>query len=226
MPPGEFLYVKWRLKQSGQVYEDKVDLKNHFPADITDFNVHFFIRGPQLYIYLISPEKRPLSWPIGPLREYQSLKQYQIYPYPENTKSTMVNHYFSFNTIADSPEAVTVLDYQYGNSLLDGTHLDKELAYLGKLTSQTDVYGTMEPGNFLYVKWRIEHSQKVYEDRVDLKNRLPVNMSNFRVHFIVNGSQLYVYLIPPEKQPLSLPIGLKKTYTDLTQYQIYPRPAK
>lgn len=30
MPRGEFLYVKWRLKRSGEVYEDKVDL--HDPS--------------------------------------------------------------------------------------------------------------------------------------------------------------------------------------------------
>lgn len=54
---GDFLYVKWRLKQTGEVYEDTVDLKSRLPADITDHRIHFVIRGPQLYVYLISPER-------------------------------------------------------------------------------------------------------------------------------------------------------------------------
>jgi hypothetical protein len=80
IPRGDTLYVKWRIKSTGAVYEDTVDLRNRLPADITHHRIHFVIRGPQLYVYLISPEKRPVNWPTGPLRMYSDLKVVTIYP--------------------------------------------------------------------------------------------------------------------------------------------------
>ena len=82
MPRGEFIYLKWRSKSTGQVYEDKVDLKDRLPADMTNYTVTFFMKGSQLYVYLISPveDRRPASWPKGPIRMYDHLKEYQLYP--------------------------------------------------------------------------------------------------------------------------------------------------
>jgi hypothetical protein len=82
MPRGEFLYVKWRSKSTGQIYEDRVDLKDRLPADLTHYTVTFFMKGPQLYVYLISPrtDRRPESWPKGPIEMYDYLKEYQLYP--------------------------------------------------------------------------------------------------------------------------------------------------
>ena len=79
---GEFLYVKWRDKQSGQVFEDRVDFSGRLPAKLTGYIVTFFVKGPQLYVYLLSPHKdrRPSSWPEGPMKLFRSLKQYEIYP--------------------------------------------------------------------------------------------------------------------------------------------------
>jgi len=57
----------------------------------------------------------------------------------------------------------------------------------------------MLPGDSLYVKWRIKSTSEVYDDTVDLKSRLPEDIANNRIHFIIKGSQLYVYLITPER---------------------------
>lgn len=77
---GEFLYVKWRLKSTGQVYEDNVDLRQRLPDDIKDHRVHFIIHGAQLYIYLITPERRTKDEPaIGP-EMYRYRKTILIYP--------------------------------------------------------------------------------------------------------------------------------------------------
>ncbi len=86
IPRGEFLYVKWRINATGEIYEDRVDLRNRLPTDITDYTITFFMKGPQLYVYLISPEsdRRPKSWQKGPIRLYSYLKQYQIYPVQPN----------------------------------------------------------------------------------------------------------------------------------------------
>lgn len=82
MPVGEFLYVKWRLKATGEVLEDKVDLRNRLPRDMTDHELTFVIEGRQLYVYIVTPQpvtskdKAPLlrTW----LSRYN--RAYEIYP--------------------------------------------------------------------------------------------------------------------------------------------------
>lgn len=77
---GDALYVKWQIKSTGEVFEDTVDLRHRLPADITRHRIHFVIKGPQLYVYLISPERRSVDQPpIGP-RRYDFLKVDTIYP--------------------------------------------------------------------------------------------------------------------------------------------------
>ncbi|HJV80756.1 hypothetical protein [Noviherbaspirillum sp.] len=77
---GQFLYVKWRIKSTGNVYEDTVDLRHRLPRDIEHNEVYFMVRGPQLLVYLISPEPRSPGMPaIGPSM-YRSRKVTQLYP--------------------------------------------------------------------------------------------------------------------------------------------------
>jgi hypothetical protein len=138
---------------------------------------------------------------------------------------TMVNHHFSFDTISDHSDA-EVLDYQYGSSRQFGTHADKERVQLGQVFPAWNTYGAMPRGDVLYVKWRIKQSGEIYEDRVDLKTRLPADITNWRIHFAIKGPQLYVYLISPEKRSASSPAGPLKMYADLKQSQIYPDQTK
>jgi len=135
----------------------------------------------------------------------------------------MVKHSFSFDTFVDSPDA-EVLDYQYGSSGQFGTHANKEAVQLGRKFGQWNTTGVMPRGEFLYVKWRLKPSGQVYEDKVDLTTRLPADITNHRIHFVIKGAQLYVYLISPEteKRPPSWPAGPLRMYRDLKQHQIYP----
>lgn len=57
MPRGEYLYVKWRIKATGEILEDRVDLTKRLPADMTNYGLHFAIYGSQLYVYLFPPVK-------------------------------------------------------------------------------------------------------------------------------------------------------------------------
>ena len=80
MRVGGSLFVKWRIKSTGAVHEDTVDLRPRLPPDITDHRVHFIVRGSRLHVYLISPRHRPPDMPpIGP-RAYRYLKATVIYP--------------------------------------------------------------------------------------------------------------------------------------------------
>ncbi len=74
------LYVKWRVLSTGNQYEETIDLRNRLPSDMTNHEVHFSIRDNQLYVYLITPERRPAdSLPNGPIAT-QYLKTLTIYP--------------------------------------------------------------------------------------------------------------------------------------------------
>ncbi len=137
----------------------------------------------------------------------------------------MVNHHFSFDALEDSPD-IEVLDYQYGNGRQFGTHAEKERVALGQVFSGWNTYGAMPRGEFLSVKWRIKQSGQVYEDRVDLTHRLPADIAEFRIHFVIKGSQLYIYLISPDKRPASLPVGPVRAYEYQKQDQIYPDQSK
>jgi len=87
-PRGDSLYVKWRIKSTGEVFEDTVSLRERLPADITRNRIHFVIKGPQLYVYLIKPQKLPAGSPKGPLRMYSDLEVITIYPDQSEKKHT------------------------------------------------------------------------------------------------------------------------------------------
>jgi len=133
----------------------------------------------------------------------------------------MVHHSFGFDTRHDSPD-VEVLDYQYGNGTQFGTHADKERVLLGEDFPSDNISGLIPRGDTLYVKWRDKRSHHVYQDRVDLKNRMPQDISDLTVYFLIKGPQLYVYLIYPGLKDASVPEGPIIMYRHQRQVQIYP----
>lgn len=132
-------------------------------------------------------------------------------------------HSFSFDMHIDSPD-MEVLDYQYGSNRQDGTFMPKGMVKRGVFIKQHSTSGFKPRGEFLYVKWRSKSTGQVYEDRVDLMDRLPADMTNYTVTFFMKGPQLYVYLISPEedRRPASWPKGPMRMYDHLKEYQLYP----
>ena len=60
----DFLFVKWRIKATGEVLEDTVDLKRRLPRDFSRHTVHFTVDDRQLYVYLIGwDNKKPQNCP-------------------------------------------------------------------------------------------------------------------------------------------------------------------
>ncbi len=77
---GDTLYVKWRLKATGQQFEETVDLKAVLPREMERQRIHFVAQDRTLFVYLIDPVPRPADWrAIGP-RKYQYEKVTQIHP--------------------------------------------------------------------------------------------------------------------------------------------------
>jgi hypothetical protein len=106
----------------------------------------------------------------------------------------VVDHAFGFNVDKDSPTA-ELIDYRYGDSKDVGASNRDSRRKEGTSNQRASISGLMHRGDTLYVKWRIKDSGKEYEDTVDLKSRLPRSIKDQRIYFIIDGSQLYVYLI-------------------------------
>jgi hypothetical protein len=80
MSRGDFLYVKWRDRSSGEVGEDTVDLRSRLPADLAGSRIHFVIRDGRLLVYLISPRPRPPQLPASGPELYRHRSTTVIYP--------------------------------------------------------------------------------------------------------------------------------------------------
>ena len=82
MPVGDFLLVKWRLKATGEVIEQQVDLRGRLPRDMTDHELTFVIDGQQLYVYVVTPERKKAYAEPPVLRTWRSkfARAYEIYP--------------------------------------------------------------------------------------------------------------------------------------------------
>jgi hypothetical protein len=136
----------------------------------------------------------------------------------------VVFHSFSFNgkAYADGwADTVDLLEYSYGDQyrmVRDKVEPPRE-----RLGPSSGVSGAMPVGDFLYVKWRIKATAEVVEDRVDLRPLLPRDMTKHGLIFVIDGRQLYVYLITPTPKHEDDP-PILKTYRSLfnVTYEIYP----
>ncbi len=110
------------------------------------------------------------------------------------TGQKLTDHAFSFDARWDSPD-VEILNYRYGDSNLPGTRMPAALLREGGVSGSTGINGAFPRGDSLYVKWRIKATGEVFEDTVDMKSRLPEDITGQRIYFVIDGTQLYVYLI-------------------------------
>jgi len=114
-----------------------------------------------------------------------------------------VFHQFSFDAKNESPN-IQILDWQYGEKSAEydamqqtGLRASRSQVEAGIPDSAGGGAGVIPVGDFLYVKWRVMPGGEIFEDKVDLTKRLPKNMKFYALHFVVDGPQLYIYLIPP-----------------------------
>lgn len=103
-------------------------------------------------------------------------------------------HSLQFDPSRQSPNT-EILYYQYGNSREHGLRTNSEDAAKGKSRQGINISGDLPVGEFFYVKWRNTQSGQVYEDRVDLASRIPFSIARQALHPIIEGSQLYLYLV-------------------------------
>jgi len=96
MPLGEFLYVKWRIKETGEVLEDRVDLRERLPKNMAHHTLTFSIDERQLHVFVVTPLPRKRTR-IDPARPWMVAEKpthltwlsesdwtYEIYPVQES----------------------------------------------------------------------------------------------------------------------------------------------
>jgi len=148
----------------------------------------------------------------------------------------VVNHGFEFDIRKDSP-GIDLLDYEYS------TRKPSKEAYLGiggsSIAQWNGIYGGFPVGNFIYMKWRVRSSGEIFEDRVDLRGRLPRDITDHKIYCVIEGEQLYVFIVSSEtrkkidreelkkyeklsNQPLERMLSKTLTYKNVTK--IYPDP--
>jgi hypothetical protein len=133
----------------------------------------------------------------------------------------VVDHSFGFDALIDSP-GIRILNYRYGDSKFPGARNTDEELKLDRLAQRTGITGPMRRPDSLYVKWLVRSDNKIYEDTVDLRKRLPRDIRDLKVYYMVQGPQLYVYLIyPGPREPGVAPNG-PVTYRDRKVVTIYP----
>lgn len=134
----------------------------------------------------------------------------------------LVSHSFGFDTRKDAQDAV-VLDYRYGDSRLPLRPPEWAIK-AGRTFTFENIHGPMLKGDFLYVKWRSMTTGRIHEDTVDLRHRLPAEITDHTIYFMIHGVQLYVYLISPQNvaRTPDMPPSGPRTYHDRTIVTIYP----
>ncbi len=132
------------------------------------------------------------------------------------------DHSFSYDAEFDGwADKADLLEYRYGDKermTANAVKPGQERVGIGGTVS-----GPMPIGEFLYVKWRIKATGEVLEDRVDLRPLLPWDMDGCKVTFVIDGRQLYVYLVTNQNKPYESPPILKTYLSRLkVSYEIYP----
>ena len=134
----------------------------------------------------------------------------------------LVWHAFNFNGWNDGwARQVDLLEFSYGDQYRETRAKSTDGRTIG---SSDSVNGPMPVGEFLYVKWRLKATGEVLEDRVDLRHRLPRDMTDHELTFVIDGRQLYVYVVTPQLITSQYKAPLLRTWLSRynVAYEIYP----
>lgn len=122
----------------------------------------------------------------------------------------------------DNPD-VQVLDYWYGQSEKDTLIRMPAFRIKQGIPNQADSSaGLTERGDYLFVKWKDKKTGDIFDEKADLRYRLPNDITDTKVYFIVKENKLFVYLVTYKpKAPDEVAVGPSK-YWDSKNYLIYP----
>lgn len=110
------------------------------------------------------------------------------------TLTNRAYHSLNFRPGTESP-GIDLLAFRYGSSNHFGFRTPAADIAQGKTSAGAAISGDLPVGDDFYAKWRDKNTGQIYEDTVDLRSRVPYSMHKQELHPIIDGSQLYVYLI-------------------------------
>lgn len=142
------------------------------------------------------------------------------------TGPKVVSHSFNYDGVNDKwADKVDLLAYSYGDQY---QKLIRKAAEGSTVGAQGIVNGPIPVGEFLYVKWRLKATGEVLEQRVELRDRLPLDMTDHELTFLIDGRQLYVYVVTPRrKKSFDEPPILKTWRSEFAYaYEIFPTRGK
>lgn len=146
------------------------------------------------------------------------------------TGTKLVDHSFSFDGRNDGwVDSVELLAYSYGDQyyrVRNDIEKPRSGVFAGKssLPSSDGVSGPMPVGEFLFVKWRLKATGEVLQQRVDLRGRLPSDMAGHELTFVIDGRQLFVFVVTSERKKSYGEAPVLKTWRSnfAKAYEIYP----
>ncbi len=128
---------------------------------------------------------------------------------------------FSFGTYGENAD-IEILNVFYGIPNCPANYDSQYALYNGKPMQGTNMGGNHRRAWQLNVKWRVVSTGREYEENIDLRNRLPKDMTDYRLHFSIEAAQLKVYLITPERRPPDKPAIGPIPYQSLKTFIIFP----
>ncbi len=131
----------------------------------------------------------------------------------EKLESTLYG--FSFGGYGGTYD-ITLLDYDYGEFRARNIYGNNTVG------QRLNTFFNFPPARFLHVKWRINSTDKVYEETADLQGRLPRNMTGYTIYFALKGGALYVYLISSRLREPGASGCPERAYRDFRCARIYP----
>jgi hypothetical protein len=142
----------------------------------------------------------------------------------------LVVHAFNFDGRHDGwADQVDLLAFSYGDQYRmtqNSVERPRSEVFRGRssLPAAEGVNGLMPIGEFLSVKWRLKASGEVVEERVDLRDRLPRDMTNHQLTFVIDGRQLYVYVVTPRVQAVNVKQRTHRTWLSRynATFEIFP----
>ena len=131
-------------------------------------------------------------------------------------------HTFQFHIYHDNQDT-EILDYWYGQNATEPmVGVSKWRREHGVPKQGESIFGLTERGDYLYVKWRNNTTKKIYDDKVDLRFRLPKDIAMSTVYFMVKEGQLKIYVVSDaSKRPNEISIG-PYLFRDRKVTMIYP----
>jgi hypothetical protein len=130
---------------------------------------------------------------------------------PDNNR---VFQSFEFGSFGGKDSDIQILSVYYGIPGCPPNYDSEKILFNGKPMQGTSIHGFISRAWMIYVKWRVKSTSAEYEEKINLQNRLPKDMTRHEVNFKIEVNQLTVYLITPERRPP----GMAPNDPEETQY--------